>query len=1482
LLLLPGKNASAQVITNESAAIYLTPGIVVGSKDLINNGVGDLGNNGTINLSRDFTSVANTWGDGLYRIGGNWTNNCISFVPGSSTVVFNGAANQSIIRSGGETFHSLSISNTGIAPTNRVNISNDVTVAGTLSMSTGNVNASTFTFYLSNQAAASLNYTSVTGSRIFGKFERGINQNSTYLFPLGTIRYYNPANLKINSIISAGSVLSHFDTLPAPGNAGLPIPDPPVEIAETYPDAFWSLTPKNTFSSNDFNINLNATGFIDTIWSTTRVVKRTSGGPWTVDGTHQIVDTIRNVVYRNNLTGNLAPTGTEFALGRAHPLITRHPRDTIVCEHANPVFSVIATGAGRLTYRWYKNGVIITNGPGYTGNRSATLTVNDVDLSDAGTYYCIVSDRYRNKTTSLSATLIVNKIPVATVSVAMQPHECSNIAFDNIVLGESYIVPGTTYIWTRNDDPDIVTLIPLSGTVPNIGDVLGGSFTNTGLAPITITFNIIPIGPAPTFCVGLPIQSTVVVNPTPRVFPVNTKPEMCFAGTTNITLTTPSTMTQGAITFDYTVFLTGTPGQLTGDIAPKVNLVPGHKIVYQYWNYSDTMRSVYYTITPRNNSLPGCVYDSIRVPEVKVHPRPMQSVSVTTPFTCEGGSAGVITTILSRNSKPDQIRWIRTFQPDTTYTTYANSDNLNVHFAGFNYRVTVTDAFGCSNTSSTVPVNGAEFNTTFIQKEYPDSLFGTYCRGDANGEISVFEETSTTAIPPYLFWIVRNGLDTVAIDTLHGIGEGFKKVITSLESGRYQLFIKDANGCYNGDYPAVDIIDPDPITVEFEKFEYQGGYNISCRNYSDGTVYIKTITGGNGGYIYKWTKDGGTISGPDNLSTLTGISAGKYYLLTTDAHNCTKLDSVTLTQPEGISLSSLVPSLYDGGFNISCAGFNDGSIKLTLAGGSGNYNYLWSNGATTKDIIDLVAGTYTATVTDQANNACLLMPQPTFTLVEPDTLKISAVLSLSVDGTNNINCYNGTGSVDITITGGSPDYTYIWSTNNGSGLVPGLEDQSALTAGTYHLLVMDANDCQEEIDITLTEPPALGTLLVPTHITCASPLYNDGSVELTVSGGIAPYSYSWSNFASSEDITGLIQGYYKVTVTDVNGCQHIDSIRVNLPPPVEYISVPSGYNGYNVSCNGLSNGSIDIIPTSGKAPYIFNWQKIGDPFTAATEDISGLGAGLYSLLITDDNLCIATDTIEITEPGELDINFVLSHSTAGEYEINCAGTNTGSIDVVPVNHVGSVSYIWSDGTSTQNRQNLFAGDYSLIIKDSNNCLADSTVTLREPDSLKLELSVSPPWCSDKPDGSISLTVSGGVIGTDYTYKWSDNSTNRDITDIVGGMYRVTVTDLNGCSIKDSVLVEPQQETCLIIPNAISPNGDDINDVWNIGLKELYPNIEIKIFNRWGKLIWRSEKGYPQPWDGRSNGKALPIDSYHYIIDYNNNRKPLIGNVTIVR
>ncbi len=1485
LLLLPAAPVRAQVINNDGAAISLTPGVYLYSRDVINNSGSNILNNGTINLSGNYTSIATTSGNGTFTLMGNWTNTGGIFIPGTSLVIFNGSSNQSIVRTGGEKFFNLSISNSGTAPNNRVGISQDVEVSGTLSMSAGNINAGTYLLYLSNTAAASLNYTSTTESRILGKFERGVGEAGNYLFPLGTASFYNPANLRTNSTPSTGTILSEFFTLP-PSGGGFPIADPPVEIGRAYTDGYWSLTARNGFASGNFNVNIRAAGFTDSIHDNTRVIKRIAGGDWDVDGTHQDADTVNSVIYRNNLNGGISAAGTQFALGRARPLIVDHPHDTTVCEETNPTFTVIATGTQALRYAWYKVAVpvdiLIANGAHYSGARTSTLTIIGAELADTGYYYCIVSDRYKNFTRTDSAHLTVKKIPRATVTPEMQDHECSNIDFDPIVLGLTYYDdPGTIFLWTRDNPDGILSSVPMSGSASNIGDVLSGSFTNITDEPVKIIFLVTPVGPDPTYCVGNPVPAAVTVNPTPRVIPVNALPSICNNESTGITLTTPTTMTKGSIAFDYTVSLTGAPGDLTGSTSPQTDLYPGYQIILPYQNTSDTIQSVFYTITPKNNDL-VCIYDSIRIPEVKVHPVPLQDLYISMPFTCTGGSNGALTAVLSRGSKPDDIKWERPWLGETTYTTTANTDILPVQYVG-NYRVTVRDELGCSAMSSYIFISGAVLDTYLYVKDKANG-YGTTCPESSDGELWVKETSGSTGVAPFVYTIIYNGQDTVVnSDTL--LTKESWNYYYNLKPGNYRIYIRDVNGCININYPGIDIIPPDEITVEFDKYEYPGGNNISCLGYSDGSVGIDNIYGGSGGYTYKWTKDGGTITGPDNLDHIDNITAGKYYLTTTDWLGCVKVDSVILTEPEGMVLSgSEVSRSNDSTYNVSCNGGNDGYINLTVTGGSGTYLYSWSGPggftATTRDISGLYAGTYTCVVTDV--NGCILTPNPVFTLSEPAPLAINAVPSTSVEGSHNINCYGGTGSIDITMAGGSVGtYRYSWSTTDGSGLVDGQEDQTGLTAGTYHLVASDSNNCVSTADITLTQPQPLALTLVPTNITCNPPGFNNGSVNLIVTGGVGPYSHSWSNGASTEDISGLTEGYYSVTVTDINGCSITDSTRINLPPPLLYDVIISEFTGYNVSCYGLSNGTININSTSGTPPYVFNWTGPGG-YTSSDRYITGLRAGEYTMVLTDSNSCTSVEVIELTQPDRLTMDATLSSSIAGGYNINCTGDSTGTIDIVPVNNVGNVSYLWSDGLTSASRSGLPAGDYGLIITDENSCYGDTIITLTQPDTLKISSESTQPWCPDTPDGEIRLTVTGGVVGTDYEYRWSDNSTNRDITDIYSGLYIVTVSDLNECALNDTINLEPLNESCLIIPNAISPNGDLINDVWNIGMMDIYPRAEVKIFNRWGIIIWRSEKGYPQPWDGRSNGKLLPVDSYHYIIDLNNGSKPIVGNITIVR
>jgi len=1484
-----------------------------------------------------------------------------------STVDYVRNGNQTVFTS--DDYRNLTVSGIGVKT-----LYSDITAKGVLTMSSGDINSNGNTLKITNSAISAINR---TAGKVIGKLQRAIGTLSAeYLYPIGSATVYNPLKITFQNLIS-GPLTAQFKTEDI-GTAGLPLDDDGNEIWDRFTTGYWTLTSVTPMASNNYDVNLNYSGFSG-VDPSSRIIKRTNGGNLELDGKNDSI-TIVPEIKRDALINGISTTTTDFAIGKGRPLITSQPVNIDICEGSNAVFQVRAKGRGPLTYQWQVNTgsgwTNIVDGGVYSGSKTRNLTITGAGyIMNGFLYRCIVTDGSGNSNITNSALLTVNKIPIATSTPSAQ-YECPGVAFANIVLGTSNDVPGTRFAWTRNNPAGITTSLPLSG---NTYTDISGTFSNTTDAPITVTFTIRPTGPGTTYCIGNNITATVTVdpvprvlavsatiqcdstitnlrlqspsifasglpvtfkytvtttglvtgytspisglpnnyfitnklvnqtdnyqvvtygvvpvspvgcadgpvqnisvtvNPTPRVIPINSKDNICdnrnaqiALNSTDITLTTPSVMTSGVIRFDYTVSVTGAPGIIVGNTSPGSNLTPGQKITFSYRNNSDTIQSVFYFITPKVVGL-GCPAGKVNTPEVKIHASPLQSIVITKPLTCDGGSDASLRGNISRGANPYQIIWDGPFN----YHEEGSTNNTNIH--GGRYDLRVTDNLGCAN-SDFIYVEGAYLDSYF------DVTADVSCPGYNDGAVRVRVNNTSTGTAPFEYWIVRDYQDTVIYGTL-AVTNLFN-YHNGLIAGDYKLHLRDFNGCTDNT-SEVNVIQPELITVTFTRNQYPGGYNISCKGYNDGSVWINTISGGNGGYTYEWSTINGTITGNNTLNRLDNITAGTYYLKITDIKGCEKTDSVIITEPNGIQLATYqLSSSADSLYNVSCNGGNNGSIKITLTGGSGSYNHSWSGTdgftSSTQDIFNLVAGIYTDTIRDVSNASCILMPLPTFTLAEPAALNIGVAKSLSTDGSYNINCNGGTGSIDLTVTGGSVgNYQYKWTTTDGSGIIDGQEDQNALTAGTYHVVVEDLNLCKDSIDITLTQPAPLSTTLIPKHITCQSPGFDNGSIDLTVSGGVGPYLFAWSNGATTEDISNLTQGYYKVTVTDLNGCQKTDSVSVDLPPPIIYTSTLSLYNSYNISCYGLSDGWIQITTTSGKAPFTYSWQY-PDGLVSSLQNISGLKAGQYNLQITDSNLCTATGTFNLTEPGKLSMTITLSSSLNGGYNINCAGDSTGSINVDAVSQVGTTDYLWSDGATGKLRSDIPAGTYQLIITDQNNCHVDSTIILTEPDSIKISFDVTQAFCPDSPDGEIRLMVTGGVIGTDYSYKWSDNSTGQTISNILKGLYWVTVTDANNCSLRDSVKMEPLNETCLIIPNAISPNDDNINDVWNIGMIYLYPQIEIKIFNRWGELLWKSEKGYPRPWDGRSNGTPLPIDSYHYVIDLHNGSKPIIGNVTIVK
>jgi hypothetical protein len=439
-----------------------------------------------------------------------------------------------------------------------------------------------------------------------------------------------------------------------------------------------------------------------------------------------------------------------------------------------------------------------------------------------------------------------------------------------------------------------------------------------------------------------------------------------------------------------------------------------------------------------------------------------------------------------------------------------------------------------------------------------------------------------------------------------------------------------------------------------------------------------------------------------------------------------------------------------------CFGVAAGSIDNTVTGGTAPYNYQWNTSATSQDLQNLLAGTYVVTITDA--NGCLLTS--TMSVAQPPQ-------SMSASETHvDVSCFGGgNGAINLTVTGPGFPFTYLW--NNGATT----EDISNLVPGVYNVTITDQSGCTLQQSVNITQPTSLiNVQAVITDVAC----YNvqTGAIDLSVSGGLAPYLYAWSNNTGNQDLTNVIGGNYQVTVMDAAGCQVILTYPISQPSDPLVIQL----NPVQVACTGALTGQVDLVVTGGTPTYTYAWNN-----SAQSQDLLGVGTGLYSVVVTDANGCTASASTFLTQPT---MSLTASAAVSG---VSCFGGNNGLIDVSVVGGTAPYNYSWNNGSFDQDIDTLLAGTYVLEIYDDNGCYLQQTYQVTQSLSpLVLTSAMTPVGCYGLSNGALNLTVVGGTAP--YTYLWSNTSTNQDLQNIVAGIYSVTVTDANGCSatLQDTV------------------------------------------------------------------------------------------------
>ena len=322
--------------------------------------------------------------------------------------------------------------------------------------------------------------------------------------------------------------------------------------------------------------------------------------------------------------------------------------------------------------------------------------------------------------------------------------------------------------------------------------------------------------------------------------------------------------------------------------------------------------------------------------------------------------------------------------------------------------------------------------------------------------------------------------------------------------------------------------------------------------------------------------------------------------------------------------------------------------------------------------------------------------------------------------------------------------------------------------------------------IAYTESPLSVSVLV-SDVSCFG--HFDGFATLDITGGIP---FGDDSYIIDGQLDNLNAGNYSVTITDYNGCQEIVEFIISEPDPLQLSLNGSDYNGFGVSCNGASDGWIDLEVTGGTGNYTYNWDNGSE-----TQDLENIGAGTYIIIVTDDNECSVASEFVVSEP-EDELQISGSTSDYNGFGVSCNGASDGFIDVTVSGGVGNYTYSWSNGATSQNLNNLEPGTYVLIVIDDNGCSADLSFVINEPDLFLINFETSPGEYSNCSSGSASILVTGGTAP--YQYLWSNGSIESEITALCGGEYSVTVTDGNGCVVEQEVTVD-----------YLSPEGWDINE-----------------------------------------------------------------------
>ena len=763
------------------------------------------------------------------------------------------------------------------------------------------------------------------------------------------------------------------------------------------------------------------------------------------------------------------------------------------------------------------------------------------------------------------------------------------------------------------------------------------------------------------------------------------------------------------------------------------------------------------------------------------------------------------------------------------------------------YTIEVFDDHNCVVADIIIIEEPQPLNTTITTSDY--NGYEIKCNGDSTGWISM---NVNGGLAPYLkTWINAQG-DTVQ--------SAYSILVNSLSAGLYTLVVVDANACMNTQF--ITLTEPTPLQHNIVTT------HVTCDGWTNGSI-TDSVFGGVPGYSYLWDT-GDTTYFIDNLSI------GPYSITVTDENNCQSTAGTIVN--DNNKLAATISNIQD----VSCFGYCDGSIEVTITGGMPFFNSTGSPIYTNiwNDPLSQITSTSIGLCADNSTLATLYIDSITDAIgcqvVVSGPISQPSEIEVTASVLDEVSCYSGDdGKLKAVAIGGTPSgSSYIYDWNTGVTTTGIFSTLSNVGTGSYVVIATDDNGCMDTTEIFLDDPTDLSVIVSSSNISCFGD--DNGTITANPTGGtpISPsgtYTYLWSDGQITQTATALPPGIYEVTITDANGCT-ITSSNILITQPLSELIVTA--NSTDETCI-MNDGSAIANVFGGTTPYSFSWDN-----GQTSQTIASLSPGNYTVDVTDYNGCVLSAS---TIVNAFDAIF-LPNLTDYFSDTICLGDNV-TISVVDN---PNFTYSWSSGHLTPIitvSPEAPRTDYILTIVDLNNCPNSSFDIMATIWVTQLPIIPIATPNPVKPGDEVEIRAasSNNYSSYSWTNELGDNIANSKSTLVYPEMtttYYIMVEDINGCQGYDSVRVV----VGLLVYDGISPNGDGYNDFWEIEDIDKYPDADIEIYNRWGSLLF-SAKGdayNDNKWDGTHNGESLPIGTYYYIINLNNDSELQSGAITIIR